>query len=40
LRDGAETAARAIDSGAARRILDRLIAATNGEGATGRDADG
>ncbi len=30
LRDGAEIAADAIDSGAARRILDRLIAVTNG----------
>ncbi|MGD9617456.1 MAG: anthranilate phosphoribosyltransferase [Alphaproteobacteria bacterium] len=30
LRDGAETAAAAIDSGAARSVLDRLIAATNG----------
>jgi len=29
LRDGAETAARAIDSGAARQVLDRLVAATN-----------
>ncbi|HEX2152110.1 MAG TPA: anthranilate phosphoribosyltransferase [Stellaceae bacterium] len=30
LREGAEIAAGAIDSGAARRILDRLVAATNG----------
>jgi anthranilate phosphoribosyltransferase len=30
LRNGAERAAQAIDSGAARRVLDRLIAATNG----------
>jgi anthranilate phosphoribosyltransferase len=35
LRDGADTAARAIDSGAARRVLDRLIAATNGREAGG-----
>ncbi len=35
LRAAAETAAQVIDSGAARRILDRLIAATNG-----READG
>jgi anthranilate phosphoribosyltransferase len=31
LREGAELAAQAIDSGAARRVLDRLIAATNGK---------
>jgi anthranilate phosphoribosyltransferase len=30
LREGADIAARAIDSGAARHVLDRLIAATNG----------
>jgi anthranilate phosphoribosyltransferase len=30
LRDGAEIAAGAIDSGAARRILEKLVAATNG----------
>jgi anthranilate phosphoribosyltransferase len=30
LRDGAELAARSIDSGAARHVLERLIAATNG----------
>jgi anthranilate phosphoribosyltransferase len=35
LRDGADTAARAIDSGAARRVLDRLVAATNGREAGG-----
>jgi anthranilate phosphoribosyltransferase len=35
LRDGAEIAARAIDSGAARRILDRLVATTNGTDAKG-----
>jgi anthranilate phosphoribosyltransferase len=29
LRDGADLAARAIDSGAARQVLDRLVAATN-----------
>jgi anthranilate phosphoribosyltransferase len=31
LRDGAELAARSIDSGAARQVLDRLVAATNGK---------
>jgi anthranilate phosphoribosyltransferase len=30
LRDGAEIAAHAIDSGAAQLVLDRLVAATNG----------
>jgi anthranilate phosphoribosyltransferase len=35
LREGAEIAAGAIDSGAARRILDRLVAATNGREANG-----
>jgi anthranilate phosphoribosyltransferase len=35
LRDGAERAAEAIDSGAARRILDRLVAATNGRDSGG-----
>jgi anthranilate phosphoribosyltransferase len=35
LRDGAEIAAGAIDSGRARRVLDRLIAATNGRNADG-----
>jgi anthranilate phosphoribosyltransferase len=34
LRDGADLAARAIDSGAARQVLDRLVAATN-EGSGG-----
>ncbi len=34
LRDGAEMAARAIDSGAAQQVLDRLVAATN-EGSGG-----
>jgi anthranilate phosphoribosyltransferase len=29
LRDGAELAARSIDSGAARQVLERLVAATN-----------
>ena len=33
LRDGAEIAAGAIDSGAARQMLDRLVAATNGRDA-------
>jgi anthranilate phosphoribosyltransferase len=35
LRDGAEMAACAIDSGGARRVLDRLIAMTNGKEADG-----
>jgi len=35
LRYGAERAAEAIDSGAARRILDRLVAATNGRDSGG-----
>jgi hypothetical protein len=35
LRYGAERAAEAIDSGAARRILDRLVAATNGRDSSG-----
>jgi anthranilate phosphoribosyltransferase len=40
LRDGADIAAGAIDSGAARRILDRLVAATNGRDAKGTQVDG
>jgi len=35
LRDGAERAARAIDSGAARQVLERLVAATNAAPADG-----
>jgi anthranilate phosphoribosyltransferase len=35
LRDGAEIAAGAIDSGAARLVLDRLVAATNGRDSGG-----
>lgn len=35
LRDGAECAAEAIDSGAARLVLDRLVAATNGRASGG-----
>src|SRR6185437_4392193 len=35
LRHGADVAARAIDSGAARRVLDRLVAATNQDHAGG-----
>src|SRR3954464_2272529 len=35
LRDGAEIAAHAIDSGGARLVLDRLVAATNGRDSGG-----
>jgi anthranilate phosphoribosyltransferase len=35
LREGADIAARAIDSGAARHVLDRLVAATPGRETSG-----